>query len=528
MAKSRPTYLRLHAGEERPADFALSEGQQTVLDAVSSAFQSCTGLELRMIPASAPTPPGAVASFPILGVGDKLLGAVQAIAPSRKFRLSDAEGAEELGAAVALLLSELSRTQEALWQREAELAAGVPVTPHREAEAHLAERLEAILRGGAEAVGCQAAALYLLNADTSHLKVRSVYGLPRDRLAKPPRSLGGAIADLEALLGHAIVLNDRELLDLWSVPEPFRAACCLPVSTPTIPLGTVWFFCNAAREFTDSQVGILEIIAGRISAELEREALLNEATASAGDRFQADALGRMLEEQLPRLGPLSDAWSVAGWTAGRIRVAPSFHDWAGSENDTLLALVGGSLLAQVQGRGVNACDALLTAIVRTAARAFLEQDRDPASALRRVNQLLCSLSPGEHAAELAIAQLHGEGVVRIASAGRMQMIWLSTDANFRACGRTTPALGGDPDQAYLVEERRLAPGEALALWVANDTTDADEAIAWQAGLARELIENRSESRKAVDLARAAERLFDRKWGEAPTGHASLVVVQRRR
>ena len=65
-----------------------------------------------------------------------------------------------------------------LWQREAELAAGVPLVPHREDQKHLAARLEAVLRAGAEAVGGDAIALYLLDEATTELKLRCSWGLP--------------------------------------------------------------------------------------------------------------------------------------------------------------------------------------------------------------------------------------------------------------------------------------------------------------------------------------------------------------
>ena len=94
--------------------------------------------------------------------------------------------AEELAASIADLLGELLDTRHALARREAELAAGVPMVPHREEEKHLAERLQAALLAGGEAVGCDAAALYLLDEATTELKLRSSWGLPFDRLTAPP------------------------------------------------------------------------------------------------------------------------------------------------------------------------------------------------------------------------------------------------------------------------------------------------------------------------------------------------------
>ena len=118
------------------------------------------------------------------------------------------------------------------------------MVPHREEEKHLAERLQAALLAGGEAVGCDAAAIYLLDEATTELKLRSSWGLPFDRLTAPARPLQGAVADLEALLGHAVVLNDDNLMATWNAPEDFPAAVCVPVSSPTTLLGTLWVFCK--------------------------------------------------------------------------------------------------------------------------------------------------------------------------------------------------------------------------------------------------------------------------------------------
>ena len=205
-------------------------------------------------------------------------------------------------------------TRHALWQREAELAAGVPLVAHAEEEKHLAARLEAVLRGGTEAVDCQAAALYLLDDATSQLKMRSCWGLPLDRLAAPARPLKGAVADLEALLGHAVVIEDTDVLRHWNVPEEFPAAVCVPVSTSTTLLGTLWIFCREAAGFhlaADERVGDRRRTAGR---RLEREILLREAVAAAEVKRQLLAAERLQSNQLPTISPLLDGWQLAGWT----------------------------------------------------------------------------------------------------------------------------------------------------------------------------------------------------------------------
>ena len=149
--------------------------------------------------------------------------------PLWKRRLPRARGG---GAAVGAMLGELSATRQALWEREAELAAGVPVAGRPANQQHLAARLEAVLKGGAQAIGCQSAGLYLLDEATTSLKLRSSWGLPPQRLLAPPRPLRGAVADLEAMLGHAVVLEDAQLLDHWQPPEKVLSAACVRFLRP--------------------------------------------------------------------------------------------------------------------------------------------------------------------------------------------------------------------------------------------------------------------------------------------------------
>ena len=106
------------------------------------------------------------------------------------------------------------------------------------------------------------------------LQLRASIGLPTERQSQPPRPLKGAVADLEMLLGHAVALERASAFGPWRVPEEFASALCVPVSSPSAPLGTLWFFSDHPRDFTDRQTNLAEVIAGRLVAELERMTLL--------------------------------------------------------------------------------------------------------------------------------------------------------------------------------------------------------------------------------------------------------------
>ncbi len=305
------------------------------------------------------------------------------------------EDAAALADAVGKLWGELIAMRRALWQREAELAAGIPLVLREDEHAPpLSERLEAVLRGGAEAVGCEAAALYMLDPATTELKLRSSWGLPQKRLADPARPLRGSLADLEALLGHAVVLADNELHAYWKVPEEGFAACvCVPVASPTIPLGTLWFFSRQERDFSDAQTNILEVVAGRIASDLEREVLADEALLSREQNKQVLAAQQSQHEQLPTIAPVVDGWDVAARVSTGRSIGGTFYDWFALDDGSLSVLAGDSLESGVAG-------AIDRRGAATAARAIAPERKSVEQLLDKANSILWTGSAGNQRAGL--------------------------------------------------------------------------------------------------------------------------------
>ncbi len=260
-----------------------------------SKFSDCTGWPLRFIhPAEVNQQSAKLWSAPIGGGAStrpRLLtldGLAPEAAPPVDFNL-----AKSLAAALANVLQELQQVQTSLWEREAELATSVPVVRPAHAQRRLAKLLEFILHGGADAVDCDSAALYLLDSATSELKLRSAWGLPPAWFTRPARRLEECPADLEAMSGHAVVLENPEAIGDWNPPRLTGANACVPVASPEQILGSVWFGCQQPRPFSQRDTNIMELVAGRLAAELEREVAMQEVLrrqdlAPAADESAAD------------------------------------------------------------------------------------------------------------------------------------------------------------------------------------------------------------------------------------------------
>ena len=476
MNKQIPNYLRLVTDTSLQPPASTNEDLAAV-EHVCQAFSEATGWQLQYaagpVPSeisnlmwSAPVDPGVGASpghIRLLLPGDQSADYAPRVPLDEAGLLADSLGA---------LWSELLTTRHALWQREAELAAGVPLVV-RDDDEHapsLGERLEAVLRGGAEAIGCQAAALYLLDPATTELKLRSSWGLPRRRFAAPARPLRPALADLEALLGHAVVLAEPALFEYWKVPEQgFPACVCVPVASGSMPLGTLWAFCKHQRDFTDAQTNILEVVAGRLAADLERELLVGEAVSARDQSQQIAAAERWQKEQLPRVAPLVDGWEIAARAYHAGQLGGTFYDWFALADGSLSVLAG-----DVEQHGVEG--ALTASALRGAARAFGPRRKAPHHFLRKANSILWSGSAGSAAAGLFHAIVENRAkTLQFSAAGPVRVLGIGHGV-FTALQGPSAALGREEDVKLAARHRTLQPGELLLAYGTTFIDDADEAI----------------------------------------------------
>ena len=475
MAKpaSPQKHLKLYT-EQPPKNVRPQIEAVACLPELFRAFQAATGWTLRYVPGSETNPPAGltwsapVSAGPAFAPGFLCLGAA---AKRRKRRAEggrnqrawqldsttitksripavplvaprpspiDRDSARRLAGSIADLLGELLQTRRALWQREAELAAGVPLVPHREEEKHLAARLEAVLRAGAEAVGGDAIALYLLDEATTELKLRCSWGLPFDRLAAPARPLQGAVADLEALLGHAVVLDDDSVMRMWNVPEDFPAAVCVPVSTPTTLLGTLWVFCNEKRDFNDRETNILEVVAGRLASDLEREMLMR---AGSRRRETAETSGRRRTAAAERTA--HDLAAAGRLGRGRLD-GPGRERRRGVPRLVLPARRSAGRGGRARPPSKGIAGALTANAVKTAVRSHARYHRQAERILQQVNLTLWTGSAGDQHAALFCGLIEtATGRVCCASAGQPSVLRLRGDG-WQSLSQSSLVLGRKP------------------------------------------------------------------------------------
>ncbi|MCI0360107.1 MAG: SpoIIE family protein phosphatase [Planctomycetaceae bacterium] len=515
MTKKSVAHLKLHVEDLPPGAPTLADADLPQLAALCRAFEQTTGWQLRHELAQGGL--GESWSAPIAGGGRLVMTAGQSDDDRPAVELAQAR---PLALTLASLLGEVNRLRRALWEREAELAAGVPVSSRPDEEPHLAERLEAVLKGGAEAVGCPAAALYLLDETTTTLKLRAAYGLPQERLLAAARPLRGSVADLEALVGHAVVLEDTSLLPHWRCPEDYPAAVCVPVSSPTTPLGTLWVFSKEQRDFAPEETNLIEIVAGRLAADLEREMLLVAGVESKQRDRQFEVAQRWQNDRLPSVTPIIEDYEVAGWTCQAAGVGGDFHDWSVLPDGRLACVVGDAHGALLEA-GFNA------AALQAAVRAHTGYRHDAAQLLARVNDTLWTGSAGDQFAGLFYALIEpATGVLEFAHAGNLAAILLGGADNPReVLGGQSPPLGADCQTKFKCDHRVLAPGDVLILLSEGTRNAVDEAgLRIGEGAIASLV-SKHERQSAEQIVSRLRRLLDR-HGQSPEDMTVLVVKRK--
>ena len=432
------------------------------------------------------------------------------------------EAARKLAAALHEIADQRRSALEALRQREAELATAIPVVLRRDGGDELVRRLEAVLRDAAAMLNCFAGAVYMLDDDTSQLKLRAGWGLPSERLVEAARPLRGAISDLEAMLGHIVLLDDTSKLPHWRSPEQAAAAACVPLSSSSTPLGTLWFFAAEPRGFTEDDGRLLEIVAGRIVAELEREAVSRERCMSRQVDTQLGRARQWQDNRLPTVAPPVAGWEVAAWSAQSERVGGDFHNWHLSPDDSLSVWLG-----HAQGGMLES--ALTAASIQGALSICLKQAGfgfGAAGMLEAINDSLWTYSSGDQLASLGYAVVEPKtGQMRFASTGETGAALIRADGVVLLPPRPD-ALGLRPESAFPETGLTFSSGDTLVLY-SDGVTRIQNRVGerFDVSTLTELLREHRElsARNLVDHARLLLQADDRDW----TAQDCSILVLRR-
>ncbi|MCP4194599.1 MAG: SpoIIE family protein phosphatase [Planctomycetaceae bacterium] len=503
-------HLKLHVGDNLSADLE-SRLDLPGINKFVSAFEKLTGWTIGCQKDEPQPVERALGRLPMTSAGE-LEYLCMVPQPATNSSEIPAEG-RDLGQSLSRILAELQTTRRALWQREAELATAVPVVSHHEDASELATRLQSILRGAVEGLEMTAAALYLLDDSTSQLKLRSHWGLPSLRFVEPARPLRGAMADLEALTGHAVVMEDARLFAHWDIPESFLSAICVPVTGENAILGTMWIFCDRSRDYSSRETQLVELMAGRIATEIERRVLLDKFDQNRDLQAQCDQVAQWLDERSRLIPPMIDGWAASGASTQSLAASGNFHHWRLLDDDDLM--VG---LAGVPG---EAAGVMTGTLLRGALQGQLGYNHHVDSILQNLNQVAWSSSPSEGSASMFLGRIDTrDGWIESCTAGAIDA-YILRPHGWEPIVQDGAPLGVEPEAKFVPQRHRIAPGDVLVV-MSDRRLDSNETGIDTTQIAETLLRHIHLS--PTEISQMATELMNEQLSDERS--RSVVVVKR--
>jgi serine phosphatase RsbU (regulator of sigma subunit)/pSer/pThr/pTyr-binding forkhead associated (FHA) protein len=287
---------------------------------------------------------------------------------------------------------------------------------------------------------------------------------PRD--AKPDSRFSTTVIrrcleSVEAILGNDLPVQfpDSESLCALSV----RSLMCAPLWTPDgKALGVIQLDTTAdGRKFLPDDLRLLLGVANQASIALSNARLLIESLAAQRRARDLELAQQVQRALLPRSVPSLTGYTFQAHYAAADEVGGDYYDFIPLKGGRLAVLLG-----DVVGHGVAA--ALVMARFGAEARACLEADPDPQTALARMNTLVRRAAVPESFVTLAVVVLDPDAHrVQVLSAGHPLPLVRRADATVEEIAPLEVAgfpLGIAEIERYECHEFPLNPGESVLLF----------------------------------------------------------------
>ncbi len=525
MQNNRP-FLRLHSGDPEPNAMV---ARQVPGNDILEVFSEATGWQIRVRGGS----PHALARASVNSLGSgkgALRRRFQLIStqtqdgmldefPELSLSSTSEESAWRLLESIDDLKSQLHAAERVIAKQEAELATGIGVVLRGDETEMLCDRLQDSLQRATNLTGSDAAGIYLLDEATSMLKLRACWGLATSALSKPARLLRGSMADLEALLGNAVLLENIAMAPEWNSPEEFAAGLCVPIGSPNMPHGTLWLWSNHVRDFSAADIEAAKSSADRILIDVERSVLTTEALRGREIIKQLEAAGVLQASRLPDGQALHPDFDVDGWTFQAGPLGGNFHTWTLNSH-------GQICLAIADTAACGAAGAIVAASLQTIVEACWNTRHVPGQVIRKANEIAWGHDDADWRGSLGYAQIDPDsGTVQIASAGNIQSFVIG-QRGFRMIATNGPAIATQPDATYKTERIMLEQGETMLM----ATPDVIGGIA-RGGFTQDsllaLVHAQAEEPATEIASQIARKLPTIHGDHSPSIDRSLLVIKRK-
>ncbi len=334
-----------------------------------------------------------------------------------------------------------------------------------------------VLSTVADAVGCDYAALYLVDDNRRGLELAAGVGQAGDpdwrALAHFP--LSGGHPAVTALQERRMLTTrgsersrEHGLVERFGLHQYMRHF--LPLAAGGDELGTLELgFAGSRGRTTDESVRTLAAFGDQVAIAVHNMQLLRRTDQALARKLAEISVGREIQlSLLPKSCPSVPGWDFAAvYQAARV-VGGDFYDFCDLPGEPKRL---GLVIADVADKGVPA--ALFMAVSRTIIRTVAFSGRGPSAALIRANQLILNDSQAELFLSAIYAVLDLEaGSITYANAGHNRPLWYhAADGSLTELDQRGIVLGAFEEITLGQERIDLAPGDVLVFFT-DGVTDA--------------------------------------------------------
>lgn len=367
--------------------------------------------------------------------------------------------ATRLAEAAMGMSEEIIRLRETLRNQEMELAARAAILPNATSRSALADRMEQILFDALEATRCEVAVIYLLDEDTQHLTARATSGIALERLEQPLRMLQGSRGDLEAMVQGVVTVEDFHAgdIDTWNSPERFAGGICAAILNDSVPIGTLWLFCEESTPFAAADAAAARLAAKAIATEISTAAA-NEFAGPKAAKLAMPSVQDLAEWQhlsLPVGNRIAEGWKVDGMLESPHSVATGWHTWDILPDGTIMVAMAEAIDSDLRG-------SIGSVVARSALTAHSHYRHNPKQMLSRIADTLWQTNSGDQLMSMIYFHFDPEtGDGRYAAAGNLTAM-ISSRYGYRPLvdGLSEP-LGTSIDAHPAIGQFSILPSETL-------------------------------------------------------------------
>jgi GAF domain-containing protein len=315
--------------------------------------------------------------------------------------------------------------------------------------------MQSALETGVDALGCEAAAIEILDGDD--WIVRYQHGFSSETVGLHVSREDAPYAALAAGRGVPIAVDftpgDHRIYAGFVNQQALKSVLAVPLMVRTEVIGCALFYSSSAvTQFADAEIDFGRKLGSAVSLSYEN-ARLYESQHRIAETLQQALL--TLPDSLPGVEYEAYYHSATESTL----VGGDFYDLFELDPRRV-----GIIIGDIAGKGLAA--AVLTSLVRNTIRAYaFEQGKLPAEIMRLTNDVVERATPSDAFATVFFGVLDREdGRLCYASAGHTRSAILRADGTTSTLDSTGPVLGAFADIGFDEAETSLGPREILFLY----------------------------------------------------------------